>query len=188
MEEDALPSGWRQARDLATNHTYYYNLRTAERTWRPPPGTRSRALPSGWQVAVDHRFGAKYYFHRAKGVSQWDPPGDEMGVSSSSKAPFQPCVAFQGFRPGYLFKKGVAGLGYYLDAPGVGASAFVPSSSLFSCSPSFLLPPRFRYVLFFLVVVLLFPLLLSPCFRFPAWPVTDQSASPASVRLERDGV
>ena len=36
---------------------------------------------------------------------------------SSFQGPFVPCGAFQGVQPGYVFKKGSQGVGYYKDAP-----------------------------------------------------------------------
>ena len=47
-------------------------------------------------------------------------PGDSPSGSKSDKAAFLPARSFSGWRHGYYFRLGDAGLGYYLD---VGAEA-----------------------------------------------------------------
>lgn len=59
------------------------------------------------------------------GQRQWERPGAAPALAAVAAAPTQPAFApspaFAGARPGYLFKLGSQGLGYYLDTP-VGAA------------------------------------------------------------------
>lgn len=118
----ALPAPWCQARDAASQVLYYYNPATGERQWREPDGTGPRTLPPGWSFAVDVQYGAKYYFHRQSGKSQWAEPDASTAVEEEAVTGplFEAAEAFGGRKAGYVFKSGVAGLGYYLDTPGAG--------------------------------------------------------------------
>lgn len=55
------------------------------------------------------------------GQRQWERPGAAPASAAAAPAPTQPAFvpspAFAGARPGYLFKLGPQGLGYYLDTP-----------------------------------------------------------------------
>ena len=95
-------------------------------------------LPPGWQETVDNSTGKVYYFNRASGQTQWNRPGPGPTVpasagpalGSAASEPdaaheFAPAARFEGPRPGYAFKAGALGLGYYKDetpAPAVSAA------------------------------------------------------------------
>uniref|UniRef100_A0A061RJ26 Polyglutamine-binding protein 1 n=3 Tax=Tetraselmis sp. GSL018 TaxID=582737 RepID=A0A061RJ26_9CHLO len=128
-----LPPGWEQAVDPTYNHVYYYNPSTGERTWvrpghgqegaKPLPAADSDGLPPGWVAATDPASGVAYYCNASLGLTQWERPG--------GSAEFLPAASFSGPRPGYAFKAGPSGVGYYLDRPPAAdpaAAAAAPAS------------------------------------------------------------
>ena len=95
---------------------YFFNAGTGQRQWQQPRAD----LPPGWQEARDPRFGLPYFFNLATGQRLWQrPSGEGAGAVavSPAAAPFMPADTFAGARPGYIFKRGHAGTGYYLDTP-----------------------------------------------------------------------
>lgn len=138
-----LPLGWQEAFDTTYNHPYWFNASTGERSWvRPGAAAPSGApadtaeaggaaedeapLPPGWKAAQDPRTGITYYSNRALNVTQWTRPEGPAAVAASGApadlaldadgdANFLAASAFKGAKPGYVFKKGTAGLGYYRD-------------------------------------------------------------------------
>uniref|UniRef100_A0A7S4UAQ2 Uncharacterized protein n=1 Tax=Alexandrium monilatum TaxID=311494 RepID=A0A7S4UAQ2_9DINO len=67
-------------------------------------------------------------------------------VTGGGQAPFIPAQAFQGGKPGYVFKLGDKGLGYYVDAGGrvggalagkTGPSGFQPASKFEGARPGY---------------------------------------------------
>ena len=54
-------------------------------------------------------------------------PGDSPSGSKSDKAAFLPARSFSGWRHGYYFRLGDAGLGYYLDVGAEAAEAIARS-------------------------------------------------------------
>jgi hypothetical protein len=63
--------------------------------------------------------GVPYYFNAALGITQWTQPGaGPAAAAAAAPAPaFQPSPTFTGARPGYVFKRGPQGQGYYKDDP-----------------------------------------------------------------------
>lgn len=130
-----LPVGWLAAVDGTYSATYYYNPATGERSWtKPCPG-----LPEGWVDAADPATGTRYYCNAKLGLSQWHHPLQQPPpVAAAAPAPaaaaaagglFIAAASFTGARPGYVFKSGSKGLGYYQDftpaglAPAAAAAA-----------------------------------------------------------------
>ncbi|DBA84282.1 TPA: hypothetical protein ACH3X2_006338 [Trebouxia sp. C0005] len=115
-----LPLGWFEALDPTYNHPYWYNPSTRERRWTKPP-MPAPSLPPGWAAAKDPNTGQKYYFNTATGQTQWHKPGDpSLAPSNTAAAPadsaaFIPADAFSGPGPGYVYKQGTDGTGYYKD-------------------------------------------------------------------------
>ena len=66
-------------------------------------------------------------------------PGDSPSGSKSDKAAFLPARSFSGWRHGYYFRLGDAGLGYYLD---VGAEADTIATSVATARAPTPHPPR----------------------------------------------
>ena len=72
--------------------------------------------------AVVHRYSL---WHNTAGQTQWTKPLELQGTASASQpaatagsaaaAPFVASASFAGVRPGYVFKMGTEGTGYYLD-------------------------------------------------------------------------
>lgn len=124
-----LPEGWFEAMDETYNTPYYYNPSTGARQWeRPgeapaPAAEASGALPSGWEEASDPNTGAVYWYNRQLGLSQWTDPRLDPPHQHQHQDPFLPSPQFAGHRPGYVFKKGLGGLGYYRDQPHTAAAA-----------------------------------------------------------------
>ncbi|WIA09323.1 hypothetical protein OEZ85_008730 [Tetradesmus obliquus] len=115
---------------------YYFNPATGERTWERP----AAALPAGWVEAVDPNSGVKYYCNAQLGLTQWERPtaagAAPPAAAAASAAAFIPAAAFEGAKPGYVFKQDASGLGYYRDvgpfavntaagSTGIGAAAAV---------------------------------------------------------------
>ncbi|GAX74779.1 hypothetical protein CEUSTIGMA_g2226.t1 [Chlamydomonas eustigma] len=114
-QDPTLPFGWFSAIDTTYHHVYFYNPTTGERSWTRP----AAPLPAGWAEAKDPATGVTYYFNAGTGQRQWERPA---GASSSPAAvpqqqQFIRSTAFAGRRPGYIFKMGDSGLGYYMDTP-----------------------------------------------------------------------
>ncbi|CAG9467559.1 unnamed protein product [Pedinophyceae sp. YPF-701] len=115
-----LPPDWREARCPASNATYFYRPATGDRSWLPPRDSQPRWLPEGWRVARDPETGHRYYCNKRQGLSQYDHPDCAAPVPSApaeSAGVFSASRTWQGIRPGYCFKKGPRGLGYYWDDP-----------------------------------------------------------------------
>lgn len=91
----ALPPGWAEAVDPNYNRTYYYNANTGESVWERP-------APSHGDLA-----------EQAPERSN-DPSRRTSDLPLNAKA-FFPTDQWTGRRPGYAFKKGPLGLGYYRD-------------------------------------------------------------------------
>lgn len=141
------PPEWFEAFDQNYKHPYWYNPSTGERSWTrpgapaaagaPAPAAAAVAaapapavahqgpqLPAGWASGVDPATGCTYYYNAAHGVTQWEPPGaTAAGAAAAGRAGFERAEKFEGARPGYVFKKGPSGLGYYLDHGLKGSSA-----------------------------------------------------------------
>ncbi|KAL4855963.1 Polyglutamine-binding protein 1 [Chlorella vulgaris] len=146
-----LPAGWHQATDPAYQHVYYYNPSTGERSWTRP----QRELPAGWTEAKDPSCGTAYYYNAATGQTQWHRPGapaapapppwqqDRGGgtaaaaaaAPSGDEALYLPVMQFAGARPGYVFKAGPSGLGYYLDQPWVNIKLGESEPAIASAAP-----------------------------------------------------
>ena len=93
-----LANGWQRAVD-AKNRSYYYNKRTAEKSWNPPQDastmqrTSSTAsvdplivdeLPAGWRQAFDAK-NRPYYYNKENGVRTRDrPQSSEFGTRNAS--------------------------------------------------------------------------------------------------------
>ncbi|WIA29403.1 hypothetical protein OEZ86_011907 [Tetradesmus obliquus] len=120
----------------AVIRVYYFNPATGERTWERP----AAALPAGWVEAVDPNSGVKYYCNAQLGLTQWERPtaagAAPPAAAAASAAAFIPAAAFEGAKPGYVFKQDASGLGYYRDvgpfavntaagSTGIGAAAAV---------------------------------------------------------------
>lgn len=101
-------------------------------------------LPAGWAEGRDPARGVVYYCSALLGVSTWERPAESAGAP-----PFVPAASFAGARPGYAFKTGPQGLGYYRDgglaanggAAGGAArpvSAVGPSAGLAASAPPML--------------------------------------------------
>ena len=113
-----------------------------ERDAAPPPAKKPKAAESSAGkasasaaafVAAKAFGGAKpgYYFRKgAKGLGYYldeNAPARQTETSKEKKssvfsvpreqAEFQPAKRFSGAKPGFVFKKGARGLGYYLDRP-----------------------------------------------------------------------
>jgi len=99
-QEAPLPAGWDEAFDPTYRQTYYYNSQTGERSWTKPGQT---PLPTNWYEGIDQNSGYVYYYNPVEQITQWQPP-------------FYPSAEFCGDSPGYVFKKGELGLGYYSEA------------------------------------------------------------------------
>ena len=122
---DQLPPGWASAVDPTYKTNYYFNSSSGERRWDKPsalPPTSSppiltpsaavvEALPFGWTSATDPTYHRIYYFNPSTGERQWDKP------TQSTAQTFYPSHTFAGPSPGYIFKLGATGLGYYIDHP-----------------------------------------------------------------------
>ncbi|GAB4821496.1 hypothetical protein N2152v2_008542 [Parachlorella kessleri] len=135
---ESLPPGWAEAVDPTYNHTYYYNASTGERCWTRPKV--EQPLPPGWVEASDPRTGLPYFSNPATGQTQWERPSataapvaeaTPAGASAPAAAAaaaaaaggtaggelYYAAASFGGARPGYVFKMGPLGVGYYRDAP-----------------------------------------------------------------------
>lgn len=98
--------------------------------------------PSSTQLHAKH----SYFCNSGIGASQWERPGAaaapapaaalDASVAAATGPSFVPAQAFSGPRPGYVFKQGGQGLGYYQDSTSSGAAASpaAPAAAL--------LPPR----------------------------------------------
>lgn len=139
--EGPLPPGWYQAKDATYHQTYYYHPASGERSWTRPKS----ALPAGWTEGKDPVSGVTYYYSAASGQTQWERPTAAAAAPPAAMAPaaapayaapapwqaaggtaaavqpqadlFLPAVQFGGARPGYVFRTGPSGPGYYLDRP-----------------------------------------------------------------------
>lgn len=122
-----LQPGWRCALDPEHERVFYYNLSTGVRTWIKP--STGPPLPPGWIEVQDANTGGSYFCSVRVGQSQWHHPsivgGAAVGVaprpmahSGAASAAFIPSQSFVGPRPGYVFKRGPQGVGYYADQPG----------------------------------------------------------------------
>ena len=131
-----LPPGWSEAVDPTYSHPYWFNASTGERTWvkptlQPPPEPEQAQLVSGpllpgWRQAVDPTTNITYYYNRALNKQQWTRPGSDSGRGHGGDAgtaeaggqppDFRPSSVFTGGIPGYAFKKGPQGQGYYRRA------------------------------------------------------------------------
>ncbi|GLC37825.1 hypothetical protein PLESTB_001480500 [Pleodorina starrii] len=104
LQDEPLMPGWYEAVDPRHGRPYYYNPLTGERLWLRP----IRSLPRGWAWAADPSTGVTYFYCPATGERTWVKPVNRD---------FIPSPSFLGARPGYVFKKGSQGLGYYADDP-----------------------------------------------------------------------
>eukprot|EP00210_Caulerpa_lentillifera_P008435 g8047.t1 len=104
-QESQLPNGWHEGFDSNYNHPYYYNITTGERSWTRP----ELKLPPNWYKDTDPNSGADYYYNPVNGITQWEYPKQQHNSE------FYPCAKFSGYSPGYVYKMGPQGLGYYLD-------------------------------------------------------------------------
>lgn len=68
-------------------------------------------------------------------------PGDSPSASKRDKDAFLPAQSFSGWRHGYYFRLGDAGLGYYLDV-GAEAAEAMANPVATARSPPPLPPPR----------------------------------------------
>merc|ERR1719487_1396363 len=71
----------------------------------PPPGAPPGPPPLGMPPGPP------------PGLPPGAPPGPPPAPPTVPEAPFIEAPAFSGARPGYVFKKGARGLGYYKDGP-----------------------------------------------------------------------
>ena len=92
-------------------------------------------LPPGWSEGEDPATGTAYYFNVSTGQTQWQRPG---GVPAAPADPgvFYPAQKFEGPRPGYTFKLGPAGVGYYLDSPDTNRKLGERTPATYSAPPS----------------------------------------------------
>lgn len=82
----------------------------------------------------------RYYCNAQLGLTQWERPtaagAAPPAAAAASAAAFIPAAAFEGAKPGYVFKQDASGLGYYRDvgpfavntaagSTGIGAAAAV---------------------------------------------------------------
>ncbi|KAL5744982.1 hypothetical protein ACOSP7_026128 [Xanthoceras sorbifolium] len=88
VDRGLLPSGWMEAKDLASGASYYYNETTGQTQWeRPGEASNSAQTPllpplEDWVEAVDETSGQKYYYNKKTHVSQWKHPGSSQPVGS----------------------------------------------------------------------------------------------------------
>jgi hypothetical protein len=75
------------------------------------------------------------------------------GDGQSGAELFSPSVSFMGRREGYVFKMGIKGLGYYVDAPdiderlrGKPAATAAAATNAVAAAPSSMMPPPARHV------------------------------------------
>eukprot|EP00798_Chlamydomonas_sp_ICE-L_P011450 gene11450-34160_t len=117
-----LPAGWFKSTDTNYNCPYFYNPATGDRQWEPPVAQ----LPPGWNEGKDPTTNVKYYYNPSTGQTQWDRPTGSSAAVAAPPAPAQAptpmppaefiaASSFAGARPGYVFKLGCRGLGYYTD-------------------------------------------------------------------------
>ena len=163
----AASTGWRQERDPASGHAYWWNPSTNERSWHapqamvptPPAGPKPPAVvkppaampPPSWTPEQEAARKAAAKPPAAKAPAALPPPSwtpeqeaaAKATAGSAAKPPFIGAASFQGARPGYVFKQGPKGVGYYLEgaaaaAAGIAAAKPPPGSlqPLYSSSSS----------------------------------------------------
>jgi hypothetical protein len=115
-----LPPGWVEAKDPASGTPYFCNPATGESQWQrprpaaPSPPAAAAAAPArppwvtGTQPAV-------------VGGPAVPAAAAEVATGEGQQG-FIPSTTFAGARPGYVFKTGSQGVGYYVDKLGAGGS------------------------------------------------------------------
>ncbi|GIL47036.1 hypothetical protein Vafri_3871 [Volvox africanus] len=128
LQDEPLLPGWYETVDPRHGRPYYYNPTTGERVWLRP----IKSLPRGWTWAVDPSTGVTYFYCPATGERSWIRP-----VSRD----FIPSPSFLGARPGYVFKRGAQGVGYYVDDPDQALAEFLETQR---AAPGGLIGPELR--------------------------------------------
>lgn len=67
----ALPPGWEQRFDPATQRHYWYNVFTQQAQWTPPS---SAVLPRGWEERIDPASGRRFWLDHSTHTTHWQPP------------------------------------------------------------------------------------------------------------------
>jgi hypothetical protein len=73
----------------------------------------------------------RYYCNAQLGLTQWERPtaaGTAPAAAAAAAAAFIPAAAFEGAKPGYVFKQDASGLGYYRDGGPFSVSAAAGSA------------------------------------------------------------
>lgn len=100
--------------------------------WQPAPPAAvadiaaGPPLPPGWGCAFDWAYRLPYFYNPWTGVRTWNHPLGMMVAAAGGGGyhhhapalllpPFDPSATFTGARPGWAFKMGGRGLGYYRD-------------------------------------------------------------------------
>jgi len=66
-----LPRGWAEA-IAPDGQPYYYNEKTRETTWDPPPP--DLPIPAGWVEYMSRSRGVPFYFNESTGETLWERP------------------------------------------------------------------------------------------------------------------
>jgi len=118
FDPQGLPPGWREARDTARGLPYFYHPLKGFRSWNLPPGSGPHWLPEGWRVGHDAT-GHRYYYNKQLCRTIYDHPVllDVTPVEAPTSVDnmFRSSTTWAGCQPGFVFKKGLKGVGYYWD-------------------------------------------------------------------------
>ena len=79
-EADLLPEGWREAVDLSSGRTYFFNDKSKQTSW-----VRPLAPQALWVEAIDPNSGRTFFMNKETGVRTWTRP-EGMPVASAAAA------------------------------------------------------------------------------------------------------